>query len=166
MSCSNNFCTFFFGGLVLPPDHFVDDAGVALDDFDDLRRYVFFDVVGHGDSVIAVGVHRDGGINGLQERFLVNSRDKEACLVKRFGAFRAGADADSRERVTDAREEGAFFGQGAAVAHNGEGVHLQEYTMFNGMIFDIWVILPPSDHLCLDHRQSTLSPKYIKFSKN
>ncbi len=111
--------------LELSPDHLVDDAGVALDDFHDLGRDVFFDVVGHGDAVIAVSVHCDGGVDGLQERFFVNSRNKEAGLVKRFGAFRAGADANSRERVTDAREEGAFFGQGAAIANDSECVHLQ-----------------------------------------
>ena len=111
--------------LELSPDHPVDDAGVALDDFHDLGRYVFFDVVGHGDAVVAVGVHRDSGVDGLQEGLFVDAGDEEAGLVKRFGAFRAGADADCRERVADACEEGAFFGERAAVAHDGECVHLQ-----------------------------------------
>ena len=75
--------------------------------------------------MVAVGVHRYCGINSLQERLFVDAGDKEAGLVERFGAFRAGADADCRERMADAREEGAFFGQGAAVAHDGECVHLQ-----------------------------------------
>ena len=96
-----------------------------MDDFHDLRADVFFDVIRDGDSVVAVGVHRYCGIDSLQERLFVDSGDKEARLVKRFGAFRAGTDANCRERVADAREEGAFFGQGAAVAHDGEGVHLQ-----------------------------------------
>ena len=111
--------------LPFPPDHLVDDAGVALDDFHDLRADVFFDVVGHGDAVVAVGVHRDCGIDRLQERLFVDARDKEAGLVERFGAFGAGADAHGRERVADTREEGAFFGERAAVAYDGEGVHLQ-----------------------------------------
>ena len=111
--------------LPLPPHHFVDDAGVALDDFHDFGGDVFFDVVGHGDSVVAVGVHRDGGINGLEQRLFVDSGDKEARLVKRFGAFGAGADADCRERMADTRKEGAFFGQRTAVAHDGKGIHLQ-----------------------------------------
>ncbi len=59
--------------LELPPDHLVDDAGVALDDFHDLDGYVFFDIVRHGDAVVAVLVHRDGGIDGLQERLFVNA---------------------------------------------------------------------------------------------
>ena len=111
--------------LTLSPNHFVDDAGVALDDFDDLRGDVFFDVVGHGGSVVAVGVHRDGGIDGLEQRLFIDSRDKEARLVERFRAFRAGADADCRERMAHTREEGAFFGQRTAVTHDGECVHLQ-----------------------------------------
>ena len=43
--------------LELSPDHLVDDAGVALDDLHDLGRDIFFDVAGHGDAVVAVGVH-------------------------------------------------------------------------------------------------------------
>ena len=43
--------------LPLPPHHLVDDAGVALDDFHDFGGDVFFDVVRHGDAVVAVGVH-------------------------------------------------------------------------------------------------------------
>ena len=58
--------------LELPPDHFVNDAGVALDDFRDLDGYVFFDIVRHGDAIVAVLVHRDGGIDGLQERLFVD----------------------------------------------------------------------------------------------
>ena len=56
--------------LELSPHHLVDDAGVALDNLHDLGRDVFFDVVGHGDAVVAVGVHRDGCVDGLQEGLL------------------------------------------------------------------------------------------------
>ena len=111
--------------LELPPHHLVDDAGVALDDLHDLGRNVFFDVVRHRYAVVAVGVHRNGCVDGLQEGLFVDAGDEETGLVKRFGAFRAGADADCRERVADACEEGAFFGERAAVAHDGECVHLQ-----------------------------------------
>ncbi len=114
-----------YSTLALSPHHLVDDAGVALDDLHDLRADVFFDVVGHGDAVVAVCVHRDGSIDRLQERLFVDARDKEAGLVERFGAFGAGADAHGRERVADTREEGTFFGERAAVAYDGEGVHLQ-----------------------------------------
>ena len=114
-----------FSALPFSPDHLVDDAGVALDNLHDLGRDVFFDVVRHRDAVVAVGVHRDGGVNCLQEGLFVDAGDEETGLVKRFGAFRAGADADCRERVADACKEGAFFGERAAVAHDGESVHLQ-----------------------------------------
>lgn len=110
--------------LSLSPHHLVDDTGVALDDFHDFGRDVFLDVVGHGDAVVAVGIHCDGGVDSLQEGLFIDACDKEACLVKRFGAFRAGADADCRERVADTREEGTFFGERATIAYDGEGVHL------------------------------------------
>ena len=125
--------------LELSPHHLVDDSGVALDDFHDLDRDVFFDVVRHGDAVVAVGVHRDGCVDGLQEGLFVDARDEETGLVKRFGAFRAGTDADCREQVADACEEGAFFGERAAVAHDGECVHLQA------------VVVVESERLMLNH---------------
>ena len=75
--------------------------------------------------MVAVGVHRYCGIDSLQERLFVDASDKEASLVKRFRAFRAGADANCRERMTDARKEGTFFGERAAVAYDGESVHLK-----------------------------------------
>jgi len=56
-----------FSTLALSPHHLVDDAGVALDDLHDLRADVFFDVVGHGDAVVAVSVHRDCSVDRLQE---------------------------------------------------------------------------------------------------
>jgi len=78
--------TFYFAlsktNLELSPHHFVDDAGVTLDDLYDLGRDVFFDVVRHRDAVVAVGVHRDGGVDGLQEGLFVNARDEEAGHVK------------------------------------------------------------------------------------
>ena len=124
--------------LELTPHHLVDDASVALDDLHHLGAHVFFDVVRHGDAVVAVLIHRDGGVDGLQERLFIDSRDKEAGLVKRFGAFRAGADADSRERVPDAREEGTFFGQGAAVTHDGKRIHLQAVVVMESEGFVLY----------------------------
>ena len=40
--------------LELPPNHLVDDAGVGLDDADDLGGDVFVYVVGDGDAGEAV----------------------------------------------------------------------------------------------------------------
>ena len=51
--------------LEFSPDHLVDDADVGLDDFHNLRRDVFFDVVGNRDAVVTVLVHGDGGIDCL-----------------------------------------------------------------------------------------------------
>ena len=112
-------------GLELSPDHFINDTGVALDDFHDLGTHVFFDVVGHRDAVITISVHRDGSIDSLQQRLFVNASDKEASLVDCFGAFGTGTNAHSRERVADTREERTFFGERAAIAHNGKSIHLQ-----------------------------------------
>ena len=71
--------------LPFSPDHLVDDDGVALDDFHDLRADVFFDVVGHGDAVVAVSVHRDCSIDRLQERLFVDARDKKQALSSASG---------------------------------------------------------------------------------
>ncbi len=51
--------------LELSPDHLVDDADVGLDDFHNLCRDVFFDVVGNRDAVVTVLVHGNGGIDCL-----------------------------------------------------------------------------------------------------
>ena len=45
--------------LALPPDHLVDDAGVALDDFHDLGRDVFFDVLFGVDILFAVSAEQN-----------------------------------------------------------------------------------------------------------
>ena len=50
---------------IFPPDHFVDDGDVGLDDFDydvaDVLAYVDID----GGAVVVVAVHRNGGLYGL-----------------------------------------------------------------------------------------------------
>ena len=74
--------------------------------------------------MVAVGIHRNGGIHCLKQVVLIDAGDEEAGLVKGFRALGAGADADSRERMTDAGEETGFLGEGAAVANHGESVHL------------------------------------------
>ncbi len=52
---------------IFTPNHFVDDSDVRLDDLNDLRGDVFFDVVGNGDAVVTVLVHGDGGVDGLEQ---------------------------------------------------------------------------------------------------
>lgn len=153
--------------LDLSPHHLVDDAGVALYDLHDLGRDVFFDVVRHGDAVVAVGVHRDGGVDSLQEGLFVDAGDEEAGLVKRFGAFRAGADADCRERVTDACEEGAFFGERAAVAYNCESVHLQAIVVVESERFMLNHALVELETRCSEAvttaRVTTVKNRHIVF---
>ena len=53
--------------LILTPHHLIHDACVALDNLHDLRTDVLLHIVGDGDAVVAVLVHRDGSIDSLQE---------------------------------------------------------------------------------------------------
>ncbi len=53
--------------LEFSPDHFVDYAGVALDELDDLGGYAFVYVVGNGEAEMAVAVHLHGDVDGLQQ---------------------------------------------------------------------------------------------------
>ena len=91
--------------LFLPPHHLIHYPHIALDYLHDLGADVFVGVVGHGDAVVAVGVHLHGCVNCLKEALLADAADEEAAFVEGFGAFGAGADADCRERVAYAGEE-------------------------------------------------------------
>ena len=53
--------------LFLPPDHFVDDGDVGLDDFDYDVADVFADVDIYGRAVVVVAVHRDCSFYGLEK---------------------------------------------------------------------------------------------------
>ena len=109
-----------------------------MDNFDDLGTDVLIDIVGHGQAVVAVAAEFDGGIDGLQQGGLVDAGDDEAGFVDGFGALGAGADAHGGEGVADAGEETALFGQGAAVADYGEGVHLEAVVVVEaeGLVLD------------------------------
>lgn len=110
--------------LELPPHHLIDNANVALDDLDYFVADVV-GVVGYGDAVVAVAGHTDGEVYALQETLLVNAAEDEAGLVKGFGTLCAGADAHGGDGFADGGVEAALLGQGAAVAHHAESVHLQ-----------------------------------------
>lgn len=110
--------------LVLPPHHAVHDARVALNDPHDLRSNVVL-VVRHGNAVQALGLEGDGSADGVQEVALVDAGQGEAALVESLGALGRGTDTDCRERASDAREEGAFLGQGAGVGDDAERRALQ-----------------------------------------
>ena len=82
---------------LLSPNHLVDDAGIALDDFDNFGGDVFVYVVGHGDAVVTVLAKADGGVNGLQETLGVDAGDDKAAFVDGLGTLGAGADAHGGE---------------------------------------------------------------------
>lgn len=56
-----------------------------------------------------------GYIDTLQEALGVNATEHKAAFVKSLGTLGACADADRRERMTNAGEEAALLGQGAAI---------------------------------------------------
>ena len=91
------------------PDHLIHNTGIGLNDFYHLCGYVFLDIVGNGDAVIAVITHIDRRCNCLQKAVFINSREDKASLIKCFGAFGACPYANRRERMSDAREERTFL---------------------------------------------------------
>ena len=66
----------------LSPNHLIHHARVGLYYLDDLGGYVFFDIVGHGDSVVAYFVHGYSRVNSLQKTFFVNARKNEASFIE------------------------------------------------------------------------------------
>ena len=111
--------------LVFPPNHLVHNPRIGLNDLDDFGGDVFVDVVRDGRAVVAGGVHRHGGVHGLQQAAGVDACDEEARLVERLGALGRCANAYRRERMADRGEEGGFLREGSRVGDHCEGVHLQ-----------------------------------------
>ena len=107
-----------------PPHHLIDNSDVALDNLNDFVADVV-GVVGYGDAVVAISGHANGEVHALQKALLVNAAEDEAGFVKGFGTLRAGADAYGGDGFADGGVEAALLGEGAAVAHHAEGVHLQ-----------------------------------------
>lgn len=95
------------------PDHFVDHAGVALDELDNLGGYTFINIVGYREAEVTIAIHLYCYIHGLQQRVLVDTGKDEVALVECLGSFGGCAYADSGNRLADAQEEAAFFGQRA-----------------------------------------------------
>ncbi len=100
---------FTFHKLILAPYHFVDDSGVGLDEFDDFGGYVGVGVGGYGEAEVAVAVHLDGYVHGLEERGFVDAGEDEVAFVEGFGALGRGADAHGGDGFADAQEEARFF---------------------------------------------------------
>lgn len=88
--------------------------------------------------MLTVTAELDGGVNGLQQGPLVDTSNDEVTLVDGLGTLGRGADADSGEGVTDAGEERGFLGKGAAIADDGEGVHLEAVVVVEteGLMLD------------------------------
>lgn len=88
--------------------------------------------------MLTVTAELDGGVNGLQQGFLVDTSNDEVTLVDGFGTLGRGADADGGEGVPDAGEERGFLGKGAAIADDGEGVHLETVVVVEaeGLVLD------------------------------
>lgn len=91
--------------LLLPPDHLVDDAGVGLDEFDDLGADIFVSVGRHRDAVVSVLHHLDCYVNCLEQVVFVDAGKNEASFVKGFRTLGGCAYADCREGVAYAGEE-------------------------------------------------------------
>ena len=75
--------------------------------------------------MVAIQIHLDCSLHGLEQALFVDARQDEAGLVQGFGALGGGADADRREGLADAGEEATFLRQGAGIGDDREGVHLQ-----------------------------------------
>lgn len=91
--------------LLLPPDHLVDDAGVGLDEFDDLGADVFVGVCRHRDAVVAVADHLHCYINSLKQIVFVDAGEDEAAFIESLRSFGGCTDAYRWERVPYACEE-------------------------------------------------------------
>lgn len=52
-----------------------------------------------------VGVHVDGGVDGLEKGVFVDAGEDEACVVERLGTLGRCADAHGRERPAHGGEE-------------------------------------------------------------
>ena len=69
---------------VFSPYHPVNHARIRLNDFDDLGRYVFFNIIRYRNSIIAVFVHFNRSGNGLRKSVLIYPFKNKAGLVERL----------------------------------------------------------------------------------
>ena len=130
--------------LELTPHHLVDNAHVTLYNLHDLGADILVHIVGDGNAVLAVTAELDGGVNGLEQGLLVNTCNDEVALVDGLGSLGRSTDADGGEGVADAGEERGFLGKGAAIADDGESVHLKAVVVVEaeGLVLnDTWVEL-------------------------
>ena len=101
--------------FVFPPNHFIDDARVTLNDPCDLHGHVFSSVTRYRCAKAFCPLHRDGHFYRLKEGLHVDSGQYKASRVQRFRALGGGPDADSREGLTHRQKKAAFLRQGKNV---------------------------------------------------
>lgn len=107
------------------PHHLIHDTHIALHYLHNLSRYILIYIIRYRNAVLTVTAELDGGVNGLEQRLLVDTSNDEVALVDSLGTLGRGTDADGRERVADAGEERGFFGKCSAITDDGKGVHLK-----------------------------------------
>ena len=88
------------------PHHLIHDAHIALDNLHYLGTYVLVYIVWHRDSMLTVFAELNSSIYCLKETLLIDASNNEVALVDGFRTFGRGTDADGREGVTNAGEEG------------------------------------------------------------
>lgn len=64
----------------LPPNHLINHSRIGLDNLDDLCGDILVYVVRRRNSVVASGVHGDGGVHGLEDALLVDTSENKAGL--------------------------------------------------------------------------------------
>ena len=111
--------------LKLPPNHFIDDARVALNDSRNLHGHVFSSVTRYRCAKAFRPLHPDSHLHRLQEGVCVDSGEYKASGIQRLGALSGGADADCREWLTDRQEETAFLRKRARIGYDGKCIHLK-----------------------------------------
>ena len=124
--------------LKLPPHHLIHNPRIRLYNLNDLRRNILIDIIRHGNTVIARGIHGYGCINRLEKRAGVDAGNEEAGFVQGLWALGAGPDANRRERMPNRGKEGRLLREGTAVGHHCEGVHLQAVVIMEaeGLVLD------------------------------
>lgn len=70
---------------VLPPNHFIDDARVALNDSRNLHGHVFSSVPRYRCAKAFRPLHPDSHLHRLQEGVRVDSGEYKAARVQRLG---------------------------------------------------------------------------------
>ena len=66
---------------IFSPDHLIHNRHIRLNDLYNLTRHVLVGVIGHGHTVIAVFIHRNGGIDCLQKAVFINAGQIVYCII-------------------------------------------------------------------------------------